>query len=121
MKIFAAWFLALLFSSSVLAQLSEKQIEETRAALQRAVDNYGKVYGAVLIEKQCAFLTNTEKQQLEDDLHTIQEEIPQDPAIQNMHLVVEDSAKEVASTPPFSECGRQSETLVRQASTLVAT
>jgi hypothetical protein len=35
-----------------------------------------------------------------------------------MHLMVEDSAKEVASTPPFSDCGKESEVLVSQATAL---
>jgi len=90
-------------------------VEEQKAALGRAVDSYGKVYGAWLIEKKCSFLTDKLKQQLKNDLHTIQAAIPQDPAIQNMHIMVEDSAQEVASTPPFSDCATESETVVSQA------
>jgi len=113
MNNFALCLSILIFSVSASAQ-----IEEQKAALERAVDNYGKVYGAWLVEKQCAYLSDDMRKQLEHDLHTIQEAIPQDPAIQNMHIMVEDSAKEVASTTPFSECGKESEALVRQASSL---
>jgi hypothetical protein len=113
MKIFAVCFLASLFSVSATAQL-----EAEEAALERAIDSYGKVYGAWLVDKQCSFLAEDIAAQLQNDLHMIQEVIPQDPAIQNMHMLVEDSAKEVASTPPFSECGKESEALVTQAVTL---
>ena len=113
MKTFATCILILIFSVSATAQ-----IEEQKAALERAVDNYRKVYGAWLVEKQCAYLAEDARKQLENDLHTIQDAIPQDPAIQNMHLMVEDSAKEVASTPPFSDCGKESEALIQQASSL---
>ena len=120
MKIFAVCLFAALISFAARAQISEQQIEETKAVLQRAVDNYGKVYGAWLIEMHCSYLTDNQKKQLQRDLHTIQEAIPQDPAVQNMHLMVEDSAKEVASTPPFSDCGAESEALVGQATALAS-
>ena len=120
MKKTAVGLAAMLFSIAVFAQISEQQIEEQKAALQRATDNYGKVYGAWLVEQQCSYLSDNQKEQLLNDLHTIQEAIPLDPAIQNMHLVVEDSAKEVASTAPFSDCGKESEALVRQAATLAS-
>jgi len=113
MKTVATCFFILIFSVAAIAQ-----IEEQKAALEKAVDNYGKVYGAWLVEKQCAFLTNAMRKQLENNLHTIQEAIPQDPAIQNMHIMVEDSAREVARTPPFSDCGSESEALIQQASSL---
>lgn len=110
MKLFAVCFFASFFSVSATAQL-----EAEKAALERAIDSYGKVYGAWLVEKQCSFLAEDSAAQFRDDLHMIQEAIPPDPAIQNMHMLVEDSAKEVASTLPFSECGKESETLVTQA------
>ena len=110
MKIFVACFFCILFSASATAD-----VEEQKAALGRAVDNYGKVYGAWLLEKQCSFLKDNLKKQLKRDLRTIQEAIPQDPAIQNMHIMVEESAQEVASTPPFSDCGKESESVVSQA------
>jgi Skp family chaperone for outer membrane proteins len=116
MKTFAKYFFILIFSVSATAQ-----IEEQKAALEKAVDNYGKVYGAWLVEKQCAYLTDAMRKQLENDLHTIQEAIPQDPAIQNMHMMVEESAREVANAPPFSDCGKESEALVQQASSLATT
>jgi hypothetical protein len=112
-KIFSVCFLASFFPVSATAQL-----EPEEAALERAIDSYGKVYGAWLVDKQCSFLAEDIAAQLQNDLHMIQEVIPQDPAIQNMHMLVEDSAREVASTPPFSECGKESETLVTQAVTL---
>jgi hypothetical protein len=113
MKIFVACIFASLFSVSATAQLDAEE-----AALERAIDSYGKVYGAWLVDKQCSFLTADAAAKFQNDLHIIQEAIPPDPAIQNMHLLVEDSAKEVASTPPFSECGQESEALVTQAITL---
>jgi hypothetical protein len=116
MKTFATSLFILIFSVPVTAQ-----IEEQKAALERAVDNYGKVYGAWLVEKHCAYLTDDMRKQLEKDLHTIQDAIPQDPAIQNMHIMVEESAREVASAPPFSDCGKESEALVEQASSLATT
>ncbi|TDJ42307.1 MAG: hypothetical protein E2O50_06430 [Gammaproteobacteria bacterium] len=116
MKTIATCFYIFIFSVAATAQ-----IEEQKAALERAVDNYGKVYGAWLVEKQCVFLSDVMRKQLENDLHTIQEAIPQDPAIQSMHIMVEDSAKEVASTPPFSDCGSESEALIQQASSLANT
>jgi hypothetical protein len=116
MKTFSTCLFILIFSISATAQ-----VEEQKAALERAVDNYGKVYGAWLVEKQCAFLTDEMGKQLENNLHTIQNAIPQDPAIQSMHIMVEDSAREVAGTPPFSDCGKESEALVRQASSLANT
>ena len=116
MKTFATSLFILIFSVSAVAQ-----IEEQKAALERAVDNYGKVYGAWLVDKQCKYLTDDMHKQLENNLHTIQEAIPQDPAIQNMHMMVEESAREVASAPPFSDCGKESEALVQQASSLATT
>jgi hypothetical protein len=116
MKTFVTCFFMLICAVSATAQTA--QIEEQKAALERAVDNYGKIYGAWLIESQCSYLPDNKRQQLENDLHTIQEAIPQDPAIQNMHIMVEESAREVASTPPFSDCGKESEALVQQASSL---
>ena len=118
MKTFAACFCATLGSFAAFAQINPQQIEDQKAALQRAADNYGKVYGAWLVDKQCSFLADNENRQLQNDLHTIQQAIPQDPAIQNMHLMVEDSAREVAGTPPFSDCGQESRKLVTQAKTL---
>jgi hypothetical protein len=120
MKKFVVCLFAMLLSIAAFAQTSEQQIEEQKAALERAIDNYGKVYGAWLVEKQCSYLSDSQKEQLKHDLHIIQEAIPLDPAIQNMHLMVEDSAKEVASTPPFSDCGKESEALIRQATTLAS-
>jgi hypothetical protein len=120
MKKFVVCLSAMLLSIAAFAQISEQQIEEQKAALERAIDNYGKVYGAWLVEKQCSYLSDSQKEQLKHDLHVIQEAIPLDPAIQNMHLMVEDSAQEVASTPPFSDCGKESEALIRQATTLAS-
>jgi hypothetical protein len=83
-------------------QIQQIQFGGERSAVNERIENYSKLYGAWLTEKECAVLDRKSARTFTKDLETLQAAIPGDQESQNLRVRLENGFREILENTPVS-------------------